>query len=161
MAPQGKLGPRARLKVGATRTWFALRPWQRHSIVLLAGALVYICQGLVYLLVDLTPDRQRGLSAVFQVTRHHPEPWGVIWIIVGALALASTVWPPQSKTWGYTGLTAMAALWGAGYGGSALFLGAPLNNLSGLAVWWLVAFMWWAISGLVNPDDLPPTGPES
>lgn len=143
------------VKRKAFHAWLAVRPWQRHSIVLLMGGLVYLNQGQVYLRVRLTDDRAAGLAAALHLTGGSAKPWGALWVVVGLMALVSTVWPPQSKTWGYTALAAMSAFWGSVYGLSTLLLGAPPNNYTGLGVWWLVAVLWWGVSGLVNPDDLP------
>lgn len=135
------------------RTWWGLRPWQRHSLVLAVAGVVYIAVGLTYLATPLTENRASSLELAlvfFPLT-----VWGVVWIGVGLLALASTRWPPASSTWGYTALAAMAGGWGATYLLTIVFLGGPSSGFSGALVWFLVAFMWWAISGLMNPDDVP------
>lgn len=142
----------------AHHVW-SLRPWQRHSLVLCMGALVYAAQGWVYITQPLTEDRQRGLGIALRVSGGSSVPWGVVWFAVALLALTSTRWPPQSKTWGYVALSALATFWGAVYGLSVAILGAPGVNYSGMFVWALVAFMWWGISGLRNPDDVEPPGP--
>jgi biotin transporter BioY len=136
------------------RSAFALRPWQRHSLVLTVAGFVYVCLGIIYLAVPLTADRAGGLRLALRLTGGSIAPWAIAWIVVGTLALTSTRWPPSSKTWGYTALTALAALWGSVYGLGVLFLHAPHAGLSGAFVWFLVAFLWWAISGLTNPDDV-------
>jgi hypothetical protein len=82
------------------------------------------------------------------------EWWGTIWIVTGGLAVISTRWPPQSKTWGYTALSGLAAAWASGYLFGVVFLDVPTAALQGAIVWYLVAFMWWAISGLTNPGDV-------
>jgi hypothetical protein len=110
---------------------------------------------LVYATQPLTEDRMKGLGVALHVTDGSSVPWGVLWILVAVMAMTSTRWPPQSKTWGYVALSSLAAFWGAVYGLSVVLQGAPTVNISGMAVWFLVAFMWWGISGLVNPDDMP------
>lgn len=133
-----------------------LRPWQRHSLVLAVAGFVYVLFGSVYLAVPLTEDRASALRlAILYVPI---EVWGVAWILVGGLALASTRWPPQSKTWGYTALSTLSMMWALLYAGG-IPLGAPLSVLTGTLVWTLVAFLWWAIAGLVNPDDVHETPP--
>ncbi|WP_248582611.1 hypothetical protein [Nocardioides sp. InS609-2] len=131
----------------------ALRPWRRHSLVLAVAGLVYILIGLVYILVPLTVDRSVALELALRVAP--PQVWGGVWVIVGLLSLASTRWPPTSETWGYTSMSSLAALWAAIYALSMLFFGAPRTGVTAVAVWSLLAFMWWSISGLRNPDDIP------
>jgi hypothetical protein len=137
------------------RLWLGLRPWQRHSLVLAVAGVVYIAIGVVYLAIGLTPDRAIGLRLALRCTGDSIIPWAIVWIVIGTLAITSTRWPPASKTWGYAALTAMAAMWGSIYGLGILILHTPLAGLSGAFVWYLVAFLWWAISGLMNPDDFP------
>lgn len=134
--------------------WAALRPWQRHSLVLAAGGGVYVLYGLSYFLIPLTTERASGISLALSVGPIHA--WATIWIVVGLLALASTRWPPASKTWGYSAMTGLAAWWGSVYLLS-IPLGGPRTGLTGTLVWWLVGFLWWGISGLTNPDDVPRT----
>lgn len=137
--------------------WTRLRPWQKHSEVLAMAGVVYILVGLSYILIPIAPDRRAALQVL---AAHVPmRGWGVLWVSVGALALASTRWPPASKTWGYTLLTAVAALWSSAYLVGVLFLNAPPSGLLGALVWGLVAYLWYAVAGLANPDDLYITAP--
>jgi hypothetical protein len=133
------------------REWLQLRPWQRHSLVLAVAGIVYAIIGLVYLVVPLTADRASALRMALLLPIQF---WGTVWITAGCLAFASTRWPPQSKTWGYSALAGLAALWGSFYLFGMLLLGSTHTALTGALVWYLVAFLWWAISGLVNPDDV-------
>lgn len=137
------------------RNWRGLRPWRRHSYVLTVAGFVYLLIGLVYILVPFPPDRTTGISLALAWM---PLPgWGVVWSLVGCLALASTRWPQFNETWGYTALTALSALWAFIYLLSIIFLGAPFLGLTAVLVWSLMGFLWWAISGLRNPDDVPKT----
>ena len=135
--------------------WLSLRPWQRHSLVLAVAGGLYVLIGMTYL---LTPD-SRSREASLKLALFVPlEVWGVVWIVVGVLALTSTRWPPQSKTWGYTALSGLAAAWGSAFLLGVLLLGAPASGLNGAWAYYLLAFLWWAISGLSNPDDVPNAG---
>ena len=133
--------------------WWELRPFQRHSLVLAVAGLVYIGVGIAYTCTDPTPDR---LSSIGWALEHIPlSAWGVVWILVGILAVLSARWPPASKTWGYSALTGLSMCWSALYGvGIALFDAPPEAGITGCFVWGLVSFLWWAIAGLTNPDDL-------
>jgi hypothetical protein len=132
---------------------FALRPWQRHSSVLAVAGLAYIGFGIAYLKVALTDARVAGLRWMLGMAPL--DFWAACFVAVGVLALISTRWPPASKTWGYTGLSGLAFLWGSGYLVGVLFLGAPGQSITSALVWLLIGAMWWAITGLVNPDDIP------
>ncbi|MCW2496389.1 hypothetical protein [Jatrophihabitans sp.] len=127
----------------------ALRAWQRHSLVLAVAGTVYVLVGTSYILSEAIPSRESSLRVALAWMPF--TAWGVVWIIVGLLAILSSRWPPASETWGYTTMTGLAAAWAAFYG-FGILLGAPAQGISGLLVWGLVAFMWWAISGLVNPS---------
>lgn len=129
-------------------TYRNLRPWKRHSLVLAVAGTVYVLVGISYMVSDPTPSRQSSLQLAISWM---PLPaWGGVWILVGLLAILSSRWPPASETWGYTTMTGLAAGWSAFYL-VGIALGAPMQGISGVLVWGLVAFMWWAISGLVNP----------
>lgn len=132
--------------------WLELRPWQRHSTVLVVAGLVYVAFGVTLMLTDPEPTRTTGLR--FALSMMPLNGWGAVWITVGGLAVLSARWPPASKTWGYTALSLLAMFWGGVYALSVAFFDAPSNDLRGAIVWGLVVFLWWAIAGLTNPDDL-------
>lgn len=137
-----------------SHSWRRLRPWKRHSLVVGMGGLVYLAYGIFFTLLPLTADRREALGLAFAF--HIPADfWGAVWVGVGCLALASTRWPEQSETWGYTCLAGLSALWASFYALSMAFLNAPLTGIAGSLVWTLVAVMWWGISGLRNPDEIP------
>ena len=130
--------------------WLGVRIWKRHSLVLLVAGLVYIMIGISYVLADPTPSRAASLKIALRwLELSH---WGGIFILSGLLAILSSRWPPFSETWGYTVLTGLSAGW-AGFYLVGVLDGAPRQGLSGVLSWGLIAFMWWAISGLVNPED--------
>lgn len=134
--------------------WWALRPWRRHSMVLMFAGVVYIFFGLTSIGSDLggaDPEVLESYKVLLAVLSL--DAWGVMWIVVGCLAILSSRWPPASETWGYSALAGMSTLWGSMLSAGVLF-GAPSQALSGGMVWFLLAFIWWAISGLVNPAEI-------
>lgn len=131
-----------------TRELFGLRDWQRHSLVLAVAGTVYVLIGASYILAPAEGSRASALRVAQAWLPFWA--WGCVWIVVGLLAILSSRWPPASETWGYTTMTALATAWAAFYA-AGIVLGAPTQGASGVLVWSLVAFMWWAISGLVNP----------
>lgn len=129
--------------------WLALRPWRRHSLVLAVLGTVYILIGWTYILAPGGSVRERSLQLAVNLLPF--DGWGVVWIITGCLGILSSRWPPASETWGYTAMSGLAALWGSFFLGGVI-LGAAASGLSGALAWYMVAFLWWAISGLQNPE---------
>ena len=129
--------------------WLDIRPWQRHSLVLSVAGLIYIAIGISYFVTEITPSRSRALVVALEFLSI--RQWGVIFILSGVLAIISARWPPISRTWGYMVLCGLSAGWSAVYLTGVLLVDAPSTNLSGFGTWGLIAFLWWAISGLLNP----------
>lgn len=133
-----------------------LRPWRRHSLVLAVGGGVYFLIGLAYLLTPMTTTRSQSLRVPLALTDGNIEVWAVMWMLFGALAFASTRWPPASETWGYTAMSSISALW-ACFAFAGTWFGAPITStIVGVLVWSLFGFLWWAVSGLRNPEEMLP-----
>lgn len=140
--------PRARFK----RNYIGVRPWTRHSLVLLVAGMVYVFIGTVYVRTPVGGPTWEALSSArnwFSL-----DQWAFLWIVVGALAMISSRWPPVAEKWGYMALTALAAAWGAFYIMGVIFGGNSVGTVAVGLVWWLVGFLWWAISGLVSPEKI-------
>lgn len=130
--------------------WKGIRPVQTHSVVLMVAGLVYLFIGYTYLTSEPTPIRVEALKyALNWLDYNH---WGYVWMLVGVMSIISSRWPPFSETWGYTVLTGQAAAWALFYLFGVMVGGTPTTNLSAVASWGLIAFMWWAIGRLVNPE---------
>lgn len=129
--------------------WLGIRPWQRHSLVLMVAGLVYVLIGLSYILTEPTPSR--ALALKYALVLASVDVWGWVFILSGILSIISARWPPISETWGYTVLTGLSAAWAAFYLVGIVFGHSPTANISGVFSWGLIAFLWWAISGLINP----------
>lgn len=132
------------------KAFWGIRPWERHSLVLLVAGFAYAATGLSYILAEPTEGRRIALQVALD--RMPIQFWGAAFIVMGALSIISSRWPPFTETWGYMVLTGMSAGWSATYVTGVIFEDSPATNLSGGLVWGLLAFMWWAISGLLNPD---------
>lgn len=130
--------------------WRGVRPWQRHSLVLAVAGLGHIAVGLTYIFPAQTQAREVALAFALNVMPL--GAWGGLFVASGVLAIISSRWPPFSVTWGYTVLTAMASAWASFYAAGIFFGQAPFSSLSGVFIWGLMGFMWWAISGLLNPE---------
>lgn len=131
--------------------FFGLRPWRRHSLVLLVAGLVYVLIGIAFMLTRPTYERKVALQLAFAWAPI--QVWGGVFIFAGALAIISSRWPPISKTWGYMVLTGLSTAWAMFYLMGVVAFNAPLQNLSGFLSWGLIGFLWWAISGLRNPGE--------
>lgn len=129
---------------------WGLRPWRRHSLVVLVAGCVYISVGITYTLSAPVPSRESALAPVLAIMPL--QAWGAVWVAVGTLAIISSRWPPASETWGYSTLAGLSAGWGAAYLFGVLS-GAANQSLTGAMVWGMMAFLWWAIAGLWNPDE--------
>lgn len=132
--------------------WLGVRPTRTHSMVLIVAGLVYFAIGVSYLSAEPTPDRLIALK--YALIWLDYNNWGYVWIAVGILSIISSKWPPISETWGYTVLTGQAAAWALFYASGIVFGSAPNSVVSGVLSWGLIAFMWWSISRLVNPEVL-------
>lgn len=129
--------------------WRGVREWAQHGLVLTVAGFMYICIGVALLFAVLTPSQQIAVSAATKWLSL--DGWGVLFIFAGLLSILSSRWPPLLEKWGYFVLTGLSVAWGGLYLVS-LFNGAPLSNVASAATWGLIAFLWWAISGLVNPQ---------
>lgn len=129
--------------------WFALRPWRRHSLVLMVAGIIYICIGLSYIEAEPTVAREVALqvASIWMPL----DKWGFVFLITGIVTAISSRWPPVSKTWGYFLLTGLSAAWSGFYAWAVVFLDSPWTNMSAVLIWGVIAFLWWAISGLVEP----------
>lgn len=130
------------------RFW-GLRPWKRHSTILMVGGFMYAVIGWVYAFGPPNPLRDRALVILTQIAS--VQLWGTIFLAAGIATMISSRWPPVSEAWGYMVLEGLSAAWCATYLLGLVFYNSSAN-LTGGIVWGLLAFMWWAISGLLNPD---------
>lgn len=132
--------------------FLGFRPWRRHSLVLFISGLLYIGQGLILNTWHVDGPRYRGLQAAF--SRAPVEFWSGLFILVGVLAALSAVWPRSSEKWGYACLTGLACAWSALYAVGIIVYDTSPTNWSMVAIWAFIAFTWWAITGLVNPEKV-------
>lgn len=139
------------------RSLLGVRPWERHSLVLLVAGLSYTATGLSYILAE--PTKTREVALHFPLAWAPIGFWGILFMAAGALVVLSSRWPTFAETWGYMVLTGLSTGWSLAYVAGVIFSNSPATNLSGGLVWGLLAFLWWAISGLLNPDKRAVTTP--
>lgn len=128
--------------------WRGIRPWKRHSLVLLVAGMVYILIGGGYAFSEPTPPRNVALHYALHYMGY--QAWGAVFIFAGLLAVVSSRWPPISETWGYSVLTGLSTGWSLFFAAGFFFWKAPASVLNQSLIFGLLAFLWWAISGLKN-----------
>lgn len=138
------------VRITQSKRWWGIRPWKRHGLILTVGGVLYIFIGILLITSPPSPARDVALKAVLQIASI--DMWGGIFILSGLLSIISSRWPPFSEKWGYMVLTGMSSGWGTTYLLGVLFFGSPPITLSQSVLWGLLAFMWWGISGLLNPE---------
>lgn len=135
----------------AGRSLWHLRSWKRHDVILLVAGLIYVLVGVSYILRDEpSPDQYIALEVLLRVASL--KFYGGLFLAAGTLCMVSSRWPPHNDSWGYMILTGLSLGWGSAYLMGVIFLGSPWININGFFVWGLLGFLWWAVSGLLNPD---------
>lgn len=132
------------------RKLWGFRPWKRHSTILLVGGALYILVGFQYVITRSTPGRETALAVILQYAPIHF--WGALFVLAGLLTIISSKWPPMTETWGYVVLTGFSSGWATAYLMGIIFFNAPKANLTQVFLWGVLGFMWWAVSGLLNPE---------
>lgn len=138
--------------INLPKGWGVVKPWDRHSLILLAAGLSFAVTGLIYIIDIRTPEQEEALyyaTEVMSITA-----WGYAFIFFGLVAVVSARWPAWPKTLGYTVLTGQSAAWSAFYLLGAIKTSGEPTILSNGLLWALVAFLWWGISGLVSPKEV-------
>lgn len=82
------------------------------------------------------------------------DSWGIVHIVCGVLASVAAFSPIGRKAWGYMILTAISSVWAALYTVSVFTGGAPRLTFLSSLIWLLLAFIWWAVSGLLSPEHI-------
>lgn len=132
-----------------TNNW-GVRRWTRHSLVLVVAGALYIGIGFAFFTAPPLAEKDPSLKVALQFLSL--DDWGYVFVVVGALSIFSSVWPIGKEKWGYSVLTALSSAWSASYILAVMFYGAPKISLLGGLTWGLLAFIWWAISGLISPE---------
>lgn len=140
------------------RKMWGVRPWTRHGLILVVVGVLYALVGFQYLNATPNINRERALAVLLRVAPI--QFWGGVFILAGVLTIMSSRWPPFAEKWGYVILTGLSAGWAAAYLMGILFFHAPSASVTQVILWGLLSFMWWAVSGLLNPDKTAVTDHE-
>ena len=130
--------------------FWGIRAFKRHSLVLMVGGLAYMLTGVTYMLAPLTESRRIALTVALSWLPM--EVWASVFVLAGIMAFISSRWPPMHESWGYMTLAGLSAGWAATYAAGVILDESPIGNLTGTLNWGLLAFLWWALPGFVNPD---------
>src|ERR1700743_667500 len=95
------------------RKFWGLRPWTRHSMILLVAGFLYSLIGYQYIISPPNKTRDDSLLVVLQIAPL--QFWGATYLVAGILIMISSRWPPFSETWGYMLLSGLSAAWMATY----------------------------------------------
>lgn len=133
-------------------SYYKFRPFTRHSLVLLVGGFMIFVYGFV--IHTWSPDGPRAASIELALKLAPLGFWGTLWSLTGLLSMVSSIWPVMSEKWGYTLLTAASSGWGAIYLTGLFVPGNSLGEMGGAILWNLIAFLWWATAGLMNPEKV-------
>lgn len=139
-------------RVGKHRKARSIRPWTRHSLILMVAGFLYVLIGFLYIRSSPNPARSMALKVILEVAPI--QFWGSLFILSGLLSMLSSRWPLASEKWGYIVLTGMSSGWSATYLLGVLFFDGPSASWSQVLVWATLGFMWWAISGLIHPGSV-------
>ena|ERR1044072_354671 len=138
------------LRLTRLRRLWGFHRWTRHSTILMVVGFLFVLVGVQYILTKPSPGREIALAVILQVAPI--QFWGSLFIVAGLLSMLSSRWPPMTETWGYMVLTGLSSGWAATYLMGIIFFDSPATNTTQVILWGCLAFLWWAISGLLNPD---------
>lgn len=137
--------------VESKKLW-GLRPWKRHSTILMVVGFLFVLIGIGYIASTPTEGRTASLRVILQIAPI--QFWGTLFVLAGLMSMLSSKWPPMTETWGYMVLTGVSSGWAVTYLLGWAFFHSSVTNLGQAVVWSILAFMWWAISGLPNPEKI-------
>lgn len=129
--------------------FLTFKPWTRHGAILVVAGFAYILIGIVQIASEPSESHQEALYYALHVMSM--DGWGMGFVTIGLIALISSRWPNWSKAWGYTVLTGWSAAWSSFYFAGGLLTETKILYLGTAGLWALLAFLWWAVSGMVSP----------
>ncbi|QJD49660.1 membrane protein [Gordonia phage Secretariat] len=130
------------------KKWYHVKPWSRHGLILTTAGITYIAIGVMFCSQEATELRSENLKLALEIMPY--RGWGIGFIVVGIITVISARWPYAPKSLGYSVLTG----WSTAWAGFHIFGGIETGNTAYVASgfsWAMVAFMWWAVSGLISP----------
>ena len=138
---------------------FKERHWTRHSLVLTVAGLIYIGIGYAFIVSPGYVGKDPSLKSALRLLTL--DQWGYVYMSTGLFAMVAAFSPIGKKTWGYMILTSISSAWAMLYVISVVSGGAPRITLLSSLIWLLLAFIWWAVSGLLSPEHVKQLLPHS
>lgn len=129
--------------------WYHVKPWSRHGLILTTVGVAYIAVGIMFVSQEATALRAENLKLALNVMPY--TWWGIGFMVVGLITIVSSRWPFAPKSLGYSVLSGWTVAWAGFHIIGGIAAGNTAYIASGV-VWATMAFLWWAVSGLV---DLP------
>lgn len=129
---------------------WGVRGWTRHSLILVMAGVMYIGIGVAFFYAP--PQAKLDPSLKIALRWMTLYQWGWVYIGFGITAAISSLWPMGVEKWGYSVLTFISSAWAAFYLLAVILVGAPPIVLISSLLWALLAFLWWAVSGLISPE---------
>lgn len=128
------------------------RHWTRHSLILIGAGLIYIGIGIGFHAAPPIVAKDPSLVVALHWLSMHA--WGWVYIAAGTIALSASLWPSKNKVWGYMVLTGLSSAWACFYALAIVFHHAPSLVWISVLLWSVLAFNWWAVSGLISPEHI-------
>jgi hypothetical protein len=89
---EGSGGLEEDLPIAEPHKLWGLRPWKRHSTILMVVGCLFVAIGIGYIVVPSTEGRNASLRVILQVAPI--QFWGSIFVFAGLLSMLSSRWPP-------------------------------------------------------------------
>lgn len=121
-------------------------------MVLVMAGLIYVGLGYSFITAPGYVGKDPSLHSALRLLSM--DGWGIVYMACGALAAISAFSPIGKKAWGYMILTANSSVWAFLYILSVFTGGAPKLTFLSSLIWLLLAFIWWAVSGLLSPEHI-------
>lgn len=129
----------------------SFKPWSKHGGILVVVGIAYIVIGVR--LYHSVSSESLKMALYYAINLMPIDGWGIGFIIVGTIAVVSSRWPNVSASWGYALLTGWSAAWSSFFFAGAMKTDTPIIYFSTASIWALLAYLCWAISGLVDLKD--------
>jgi len=124
--------------------------WTRHSLVLIGAGAIYVSIGVAFLNASSLAKRAPSLKVALHVIPI--DGWGIIYILIGAAAMASSMMTFWWKVRGYMILAGLSSGWAAFYIMAIFFEDAPTVTWVNALIFLLLSYIWITVSGLISPE---------